>query len=166
MAKEGNAASTVAAPKKNILVIIIAIAIAFAVGIGGAMLMAGGAKKHRKMSMDEMDDSAKIPMVVFKDELVVNLMSTDNETHYMRVPRIELDVSSEAAAARVEENRSKIGDRISSTLRSKSYQDMMQPGSDIALKKELRKVINDVLDFKSEHGGVKEVIFPGSFIVQ
>lgn len=166
MAKEGNAAPAAAAPKKGFLMIVVAVVVAVAIGAGAAMMMSGGKKKHRKADMDDVDDSAKVPLVVFKDELVVNLMSTDSEGHFMRVPRVELEVASENVATRVEENRSKIGDRISSTLRSKTYQDMMQPGSDIKLKEELRQVINDTLEYKDEHRGVKEVILPGSFIVQ
>lgn len=166
MAKEESAASA-AAPKKNLLMIVVAVVVAIAIGAGAAMMMSGGKKKHRKADVEEVDDSVKLPLVVFKDEKVVNLLSADNaEGHFMRVPRIELEVASESVSTKVEENRSKIEDRISSTLRGKSYQDMMQPGSDLKLKEELRKVINETLNYKDEHRGVKEVILPNSFVVQ
>lgn len=166
MAKEGNTAPA-AAPKKNILMIVVAVIVAIAIGAGAAMMMSGGKKKHRKADMDEMDDSVTVPHVIFKDEIVVNLMSAvDGEGHYIRVPKIELEVASESVAAKIEANRSKIGDRISSTLHGKSYQEMMQPGSDVKLKEDLRKVINDTLEYKDERRGVKEVLLPSLFIVQ
>ena len=166
MAKEGNMAAASAAPKKGMLVIVLAVVVAVAIGGGAAMMMTGGKKHHRKADMDEGDDSMKIPTVVFKDEFIVNLASTDGAAHFMRVPKVELEVASESVTARVEENRSKIADRISSTLRSKSAADMMQQGSDVKLKEELRNVINETLEYKDERRGVREVILPGSFIVQ
>ncbi len=166
MAKEGNAAPAVAAPKKGILTIVIAVVVAIAIGAGAATFLSGGKKKHRKGDVDEADESVKLPLVVFKDEVVVNLLSTEGEDHFIRVPKIELEVSSEAVAEKVEENRSKISDRISSTLRSKTRQDLRQAGGDLKLKEDLRKVINDTLEYKDERRGVREVILPGSFIVQ
>lgn len=165
MAKEGMAAAAPAAPKKGLLMIVIAIVVAVAVGSGAAMYLTGGKKKHHRDDA-EMDDSMPIPTVVFKDEFIVNLVSTDGASHFMRVPKLELEVASDSVAAKVEANRSKIADRISSTLRSKSVQDMLQQGSDVKLKEELRNVINDTLEYKDERRGVREVILPGSFIVQ
>lgn len=166
MAKEGNAAPAVAAPKKNMLTIVIAVVVAVAIGAGAAMYMSGGKKKHRKADVEDTEESVKLPLVLFKDEVVVNLLSTEGEDHFIRVPKIELEVASETVAAKVEENRSKISDRISSTLRSKSRQDLRQAGGDLKLKEDLRKVINETLDYKDERRGVREVILPGSFIVQ
>jgi flagellar FliL protein len=166
MAKEGMAGTAPAAPKKGLLMIVVAIVVAVAIGGGAAMYMTGGKKHHHKAADEEMDDSIPIPTIVFKDEFIVNLVSSDGASHFMRVPKVELDVASESVAAKVEANRSKIADRISSTLRSKSVQDMMQAGSDIKLKEELRNVINDTLEYKDERRGVREVILPGSFIVQ
>lgn len=166
MAKEGMVAAAPAAPKKGLLMIVIAIIVAVAIGGGAAMFMTGGKKKHHKADDEEMDDTAAIPTVVFKDEFIVNLVSSDGASHFMRVPKVELEVASESVSARVEANRSKIADRISSTLRSKTVQDMLQPGSDVKLKEELRNVINDTLEYKDERRGVREVILPGSFIVQ
>jgi flagellar protein FliL len=167
MAKDGDmAAAMPAAPNKGMMMIVIAVVVAVAIGAGAAMMMGGGKKKHKKADMDEMDDSASVPTVVFKDEFIVNLMSSDGAGgHFMRVPKVELDVASESVTARIEANRSKISDRISSTLRGKSVEDMMQQGSDIKLKEELRTVINETLEYK-EGRGVQEVILPGSFIVQ
>jgi flagellar protein FliL len=166
MAKDGSVAAAPAAPKKGLMMMVIAVVVALAIGVGAATMMMGGKKKHRKADVDEMEDIAKIPTVVFKDEFIVNLVSSDGVGHFMRVPKLELDVASESVSARVEENRSKIADRISSTLRSKSAQDMMQQGSDVKLKEELRNVINETLEYKDERRGVREVILPGSFIVQ
>ncbi|HEY7987282.1 MAG TPA: flagellar basal body-associated FliL family protein [Methylophilaceae bacterium] len=166
MAKEGMVAAAPAAPKKGLLMIVVAIVVAVAIGGGLAMYMTGGKKHHHKDDAEEADDSTPIPTVVFKDEFIVNLTSADGVSHFMRVPKLELDVASESVSAKVEANRSKIADRISSTLRSKSMQDMLQPGSDVKLKEELRNVINDTLDYKDERRGVREVILPGSFIVQ
>lgn len=168
MAKDGNMeAAMPAAPNKNMLMIVIAIVVAVAIGAGAAMMMGGGKKKHKKADAEEMDDSVPVPTVVFKDEFIVNLMSSDGVGgHFMRVPKVELEVSGESAAAKVEANKAKISDRISSTLRSKTMEDMLKPGSDKELKDELRKVINETLSKDGDYRGVKEVILPGSFIVQ
>jgi flagellar basal body-associated protein FliL len=83
----------------------------------------------------------------------------------MRVPKVELEVANERVAKKLDENRSKVSDRISSTLRKQTVEDMLQAGSDIKLKEELRTVINETLEYK-EGRGVLEVILPGSFIVQ
>lgn len=165
MAKEGNGAPVAAAPKKSMLMIVVALVVAVAVGVGAAMMMSGGKKKQRKADRDEYDDYEKAPLVVFKDEFVVNLTSADGVSHYMRVPKVELEVTSESVAARIEENRSKVGDRISSTLRAKSYEDMKEPGSDVKLKEELKAVINEALEYKDDRG-VKEVLLPGGLIAQ
>ncbi len=168
MAKDGNMEVAMpAAPNKNMLMIVIAIVVAVAIGAGAAMMMGGGKKKHKKADTEEMDDSVPVPTVVFKDEFIVNLMSSDGAGgHFMRVPKVELEVSGESAAAKVEANRSKISDRISSALRSKTMEDMLKPGSDKQLKDDLRKVINETLSKDGDYRGVKEVILPGSFIVQ
>lgn len=168
MARDGNMeAAMPAAPNKNMLMIIIAIVVAVAIGAGAAMMMGGGKKKHKQADAEEMDDSLPVPTVAFKDEFIVNLMSSDGAGgHFMRVPKIELEVSGEKAAAKVEAKRSKISDRISSVLRSKTMEDMLKPGSDKQLKEELRNEINKTLSGDSDYKGVKEVILPGSFIVQ
>lgn len=167
MAKEGNAAPVAAAPKKNMLMIIVAVIVAIAIGAGAAMMMSGGKKKQRKADKEEYDDYEQAPLVIaFKDEYVVNLTSADNITHFMRLPKVELEVANESVAARVEENKSKIGDRISTTLRAKTYEDMSQQGSDVKLKEELKAVINESLGYKDEDRGVREVLFPVSVIVQ
>ena len=78
-------------------------------------------------------------------------------------------MAGEAAVKKVEEHKSKISDRINSTLRSKSMKEMLEPGSDIKLKEELKATINEALEVKPDDAsrkGVKEVILPGSFIVQ
>jgi flagellar FliL protein len=167
MAKDGEMAATMsAAPNKGMLMIIIAVVVAVAIGAGAAMMMGGGKKKHKKADAEDMDDSIPVPAVVLKDEFIVNLMSTDGTGgHFMRVPKVELEVANENVAKKLDENRSKISDRISSTLRTKTMEDMSQAGSDIKLKEELRTVINETLEYK-EGRGVLEVILPGSFIVQ
>lgn len=166
MAKEGNAAPVAAAPKKSMLMVIVALVVAVAVGVGAAMMMSGGKKKHRKADKDEYDDYEKAPLVVFKDEFIVNLASTDGVTHFLRIPKVELEVANESVAARVEENKSKVGDRISSTLRARTYEEMKEAGGDIKLKEELKKVINESLGYEGEGRGVKEVLFPVSIIAQ
>ena len=167
MAKDGNmAAAMPAAPNKGLFVIIIAVVVAVAIGAGAAMFLSGGKKKHKKAEMDD-DDSVPVPTVVFKDEFIVNLISADGAGgHFMRVPKVELEVGSESVTAKVEANRSKIADRISSTLRGKTVEDMLKPGSDKQLKDELKKVINETRSKDGDYKGVKEVILPGSFIVQ
>jgi flagellar FliL protein len=167
MAKDGEmAAAMPAAPNKGMLMIIIALVVAVAIGAGAAMMMGGGKKKHKKADAEDMEESISVPAVVLKDEFIVNLMSSDGTGgHFMRVPKVELEVANERVAKKLDENRSKVSDRISSTLRKQTVEDMLQAGSDIKLKEELRTVINETLEYK-EGRGVLEVILPGSFIVQ
>lgn len=177
MAKDEKAAESAAAPKsKKMLIIIIAVVVlVLALGGGAAFLLMGGkGKKHadKEHAQEEVvnEEHAKPPpMVAFEEKFTVNLQSEDGSSHYMQVPRIELEMSSEEAAKKVEMLKSKMSDRINSTLRSKSVKEMLEPGSDLRLKEDLKKVINEALGIKPSEAakkGVKEVILPASFIVQ
>lgn len=176
MAKDEKAAGGAAVPKnkKKLMIIMVAVLVLVLVLGGGAafMLMGGKGKRHADKENGQAGDEAQakpIPMVVFDDKFTVNLRSEDGSSHYMQVPKIELEMSGDAAAKKVEERKSKISDRINSTLRSKSVREMLAPDSDLKLKENLKIVINETLEIKPEDAekkGVKEVILPASFIVQ
>lgn len=153
-----------AAPKskKKILIIIIAAVLVLALA-GGAAIMLMGGKKKDKDEGEHAQEAHKTATVAFEEKFTVNLHSEDGGNHFMQVPKMELEVTDDKVAKQIEEKKAKVMDRISSTLRGKSMKDMMEPGSDLKLKEELKAEINKVL----EHGkGVEEVILPASFIVQ
>jgi len=179
MAKDPAGAAEASAPapkKKKLLVIIIAVLVLAIAGGGAAFMMMGGKKKHSKEDAvqeeaapedeEEAHAEKKLAPIVFEEKFTVNLRSEDGSNHFIQVPKLELEVANEKVAKKIEEAKSKVSDRISSTLRSKSMQEMMEPGSDIKLKEELRSVINETIAVKDPSKGVKEVILPSSFIVQ
>lgn len=171
MAKDEEVAEAPPAPKKKkLLIIIIATVLVLAIAGGAAVMLLGGKKKHGKGD-DEEDAAAKEasskPVVVsFDEKFTVNLRTDDGVNHFIQVPKLELEVADDKAAKQIEESKAKVSDRISSTLRSKSMKEMMEPGSDIKLKEELRNVINQTVGIKDSRKGVTEVIMPASFIVQ
>lgn len=170
VAKEEEAEAPAPASKKKLLIIIIAVVVALAIGGGAALMLMGGKKKHGKE--DAADPAAeeahakKAVVVPFEEKFTVNLRADDGGNHFMQVPKIELEVYDDKVAKEIEESKSKVSDRISSVLRSKSMAEMLEPGSDTKLKEELRKTINEVIEAKEPDKGVKEVILPSSFIVQ
>lgn len=175
MAKDPAAAPEAPASKKKLIIIIAAVLILAIVGGGAAFMLMGGKKKHGKNqeevvqeegASEEEAPAAKLSTVAFEEKFTVNLRSEDGSNHFIQVPKLELEVANEKVAKKVEETKSKISDRISSTLRSKTMQEMMEPGSDLKLKEELRNVINETISIKDPSKGVKEVILPSSFIVQ
>lgn len=170
MAKDEDVVQEAPPPKKKkLLIMIVAVMVVIAVAGGAALLLLGGKKKHGK---DEDEDSAsasgsaKTVMVAFEDKFTVNLISDDGSSHFLQVPKLELEVADANVAKEVEEKKSKISDRISSILRSKTMKELQQPGSDIKLKEELRVAINGTLELKGTSKGVKEVILPASFLIQ
>lgn len=164
MANDPADAAAAPAPKKKKLLVIIVAVLVLAIAGGGAAWMLLGGNKHSKQGevAKEAAPEAKTATVTFEDKFTVNLRSDDGANHFIQVPKLELEVADDKAAKQIEEAKSKVSDRISSTLRSKTMQEMMQPGSDLKLKEELRQVINETIKSK----GVKEVILPASFIVQ
>ena len=176
MAKDEPAAESTAAPKskKMLIIIVAALVVVLVLGGGAAFLLMGGkAKKHgdKEHAGEVVDEehAKPAPMVAFEEKFTVNLQADDGSSHYLQVPKIELEMADEVSAKKVEERKAKISDRINSTLRSKSVKEMLAPGSDLKLKEELKKVINDALEIKPADvakKGVKEVILPASFIVQ
>ncbi|OIQ81766.1 flagellar basal body-associated protein FliL [mine drainage metagenome] len=175
MAKDPKATESVAAPKSNkrLIIIVALVVLVLALGGGAAFLLMGGkSKKHGDKEQQTVADDAQgkpTPMVTVGDKFTVNLQSDDGSTHFLQVPKIELEMASDASAKKVDERKDKISDRINSTLRSKSMKEMMEPGSDLKLKEELKTVINSTLGVSPEDvakNGVIEVIFPASFIVQ
>jgi flagellar FliL protein len=155
--------------KKMLVIIIIVVVLVIAIGGAAAFLLMGG-NKHGKGKEGEPAETAekhsKPVVVAFEEKFTVNLRSEDGGNHFMQVPKMELEVASDEVAKKIEESKSKVSDRISSTLRSKSMKEMLEPGSDIKLKDELRTVINEALEIRDSKKGVKEVILPASFIVQ
>lgn len=182
MAKDEQATAEVAAPKskKMLIIIVAALVLVLAVGGGAAFMLMGGGKKksadkehaQEEEVVDEEGDGEHgkpKPLIVFEEKFTVNLQSDDGTAHYLQVPKLELEMANDKIAKKVEENKSKISDRINSTLRSRNFKEMMEPGSDIKLKADLKKVINETLEVRSSEAdkkGVKEVILPASFIVQ
>lgn len=176
MAKDPAGAEEASAPpkKKKLLIIIVAVLVLAIAGGGAAFMLLGGKKKHGKQDeaqqeetvKDEESPETKPATVAFEEKFTVNLRSEDGSNHFIQVPKIELEAANDKIAKKVEEAKSKVSDRISSTLRSKTMQEMMEPGSDLKLKEELRNVINETIGVKEADKGVKEVILPASFIVQ
>jgi flagellar FliL protein len=155
--------------KKKLLIIIIVLVVVLALLGAGAFFMLSGGKSKKHGEDDAKDEkSANTVVVAFEEKFTVNLQAEDGSMHYLQVPKVELEVGSDKVAKEIEEHKSKISDRISSVLRSRTMKDMQQPGSDLKLKDDLKKIINETLELKgSERGkGVKEVILPASFIVQ
>lgn len=170
MAKDEEVAQEAPAPKKKKMLIIVIVAVlVLAIAGGGALLLLGGKKKHGKD--DEEGDTAEkghaAPvMVAIEDKFTVNLMTEDGSNHFLQIPKLELEMADANSAKEVEEKKSKVSDRISSVLRSKTMSELQQPGSDLKLKEDLRKAINGALELKGGSKGVKEVILPQSFLVQ
>lgn len=153
--------------KKKLVVIIIVLVVVLAIGGAAAFFMLSGGKSKKHSEEDTKDEGTAV-VVVLEEKFTVNLQAEDGSMHYLQVPKVELEVGSDRVAKEIEVHKSKISDRISSVLRSKTMKDMQQPGSDLKLKDDLKKIINETLELKgSDRGkGVKEVILPASFIVQ
>jgi flagellar protein FliL len=173
MAKEEAAAETPPPRKsKKLLIIIIAVLILAIAGGAAAFLLLGGKSKkgHDKQEVVHEDAGhAQTILVPFEEKFTVNIQSEDGSAHYLQVPKVELEVASEEVAKNVEMLKSKLSDRISSLLRKKTMAEMLEPGSDVKLKEELKKVVNETLNVSPgdvAKKGVKEVILPASFIVQ
>jgi len=172
MAKEEVAAETPPPRKsKKLLIIIIAVLILAIAGGAAAFLLLGG---KGKKGQDKKESAAEVEhvqtvLVPFEEKFTVNIQSEDGSAHYLQVPRVELEVANEEAAKKVELMKSKLSDRISSLLRKKTMAEMLEPGSDVKLKEEMKKVVNETLEVSpgdAAKKGVKEVILPASFIVQ
>lgn len=163
MAKDDGAVAAAPAPKKKkLLVILLAAVLIIAIAAGSALVLLGGKKKRGR----EGDETSKSVVVPFEEKFTVNLRSEDGSNHFLQVPKIELEVYDSSVAQKIEQSKSKVSDRISSTLRGKTMREMLEPGSDIRLKEELRTVINDTIKIKDRNKGVQEVILPASYIVQ
>jgi flagellar FliL protein len=170
MAKdEGGGEAGAAAPKsKLVLILVIVLVVVLAAG-GGAMFMllnSGGKHKKNAAADDEEEGGhAKTAVVVLEEKFTVNLQAEDGSQHYLQVPKVELEVATPESAAKIEERKGKVSDRISGVLRARTLKDMQAAGSDMKLKEDLKTVINQALELK-EGKGVKEVILPNSFIIQ
>ncbi|MEZ0237312.1 MAG: flagellar basal body-associated protein FliL [Methylophilaceae bacterium] len=173
MAKEEVAAEVVPPRKsKKLLIIIIAVlALAIAGGAAAFLLLGGKGKKgkDKEEAVHAEVEHAKTVLVPFEEKFTVNIQAEDGSAHYLQVPKLELEVANEETAKLVEEKKSKLSDRISSLLRTKTMAEMLAPGSDVKLKDDLKKVVNETLEIRPGEvakRGVKEVILPASFIVQ
>lgn len=173
MAKDEAAAEVVTPRKsKKMLIIIIAVLVLAIAGGAAAFLLLGGKGKKgaetEKPTHAEVEH-AKTVFVPFEEKFTVNIQSEDGSAHYLQVPKVELEAANEETAKLVEEKKSKLSDRISSLLRTKTMTEMLAPGSDVKLKEDLKKVVNEALEVSPgdvAKKGVKEVILPASFIVQ
>jgi flagellar FliL protein len=163
MAEEQAEVEVAPKSKKKTLIIIIAAVLVLALAGGAALLLLGGKKKDKGEEDRHAEKETKTATVAFEEKFTVNLYSDDGINHFLQVPKLELEVTNADVAKQVEEKKTKIMDRISSTLRGKNMKELLQPGSDTKLKDELKTEINKVLD---KNKGVEEVILPGSFIVQ
>ena len=168
MAEEEGAAPAPKGKKKLIIIIVVLVLVLALAGVA-AMLLLGGKGKKDKEEEHAAEEQVKPVFVVFEEKFTVNLQSEDGSTHYLQVPKLELEVANPEVAKTVEERKSKISDRISSVLRSRPMTQMLEPGSDTKLKADLKKVVNEALEVSPgdvAKSGVKEVIMPASFIVQ
>lgn len=155
--------------KKKLIIIVVAVFLVLVLAGAAALLLGGSKDKKAKEDTRSAKEQAKPMFVVFEEKFTVNLQSEDGTTHYLQLPKLELEVASADVAGRIDERKSKISDRISSLLRSRTMSQMLEPGSDIKLKADLKKVVNEVLEVSPGEvakSGVKEVIMPASFIVQ
>jgi len=173
MAKEEVAAEgTPPRKSKKLLIIIIAVLVLAIAGGAAAFLLLGGKGKKEKGKEEAVHaemEHAKTVLVPFEEKFTVNIQSEDGSAHYLQVPKLELEVANEETAKIVEEKKSKLSDRISSLLRSRTMAEMLAPGSDVKLKEDLKKVVNETLEIRPgdvAKKGVTEVILPASFIVQ
>lgn len=175
MAKEEVGATEGKPPrsKKMLVIIIVAVLVLAVAGAAAAFLLVGGKGKKghdkEKAVHEEPAKEAKTVLVPFEEKFTVNIQSEDGSPHYLQVPKLELEVANEETAKLVEERKSKLSDRISSLLRTRTMAEMLQPGSDVKLKDDLKKVVNETLEISPgevSKKGVKEVILPASFIVQ
>lgn len=164
MAEHKAEGEAVAPKSKKTLIIIIVAVLVLALAGGAAVMLMGGKKKSKdKEEEGHADEAHKTATVPFEEKFTVNLRSEDGANHFMQVPKMELEVTDTTVAKQIEEKKAKVMDRISSTLRGKSMKEMLEPGSDVKLKEELKVEINKVLE---KGKGVEEVILPQSFIVQ
>lgn len=172
MAQEEKPAESVPAQrnKKKLIVIILVLVVALAVGGAATVLLLGGkGKKEHGRKDARSDEPTKTVLVPFEEKFTVNIQSVDGSSHYLQVPKIELEVASQDVANEVEAIKSKISDRVSSVLRQKTVEEMLEPGSDVKLKGELRDMINKTIGISpgdAARKGVHEVILPASYIVQ
>lgn len=169
MAEEVGAAPAPKSKKGLIIIVAVVVLVLVIGGVAAMLLMGGKDKKKDKEESHAKEEHAKPVYVVFEEKFTVNLQSEDGSTHYLQVPKLELEVGSPEAAKAVEERKSKLSDRISSVLRSRTMTQMLEPGSDQKLKADLKKAVNEALDLSPSEvaeKGVKEVIMPASFIVQ
>lgn len=175
MARDEEAPEVKPAKSKKMLIIIVAVVLVVAIAGGAAafLLMSGGKGKKghdkaEKVTQKEAEQ-VKTVMVPFEEKFTVNIQSADGVAHYLQVPRLELEVVGDETAKLVEEKKSKLSDRISSLLRTRTMEQMLEPASDVKLKEDLKKVVNEALEIRPgevSKKGVKEVILPASFIVQ
>jgi flagellar FliL protein len=174
MAKDEAEPEVKPAKSKKMLIIIVAVVLVVAIAGGGAAFLLSGGKDKKGHDKKEKaahaeTESAKTVMVPFEEKFTVNIQSSDGSAHYLQVPKLELEVASEETAKLVEEKKSKLSDRISSLLRTRTMEQMLEPGSDVKLKEDLKKVVNETLGIRPGEvakKGIKEVILPASFIVQ
>ena len=170
-------ANSVPAPNNNKLLIIIIAALVLVLILGGMatfLLLGTKGKKHSAPAevVPEQEvnaENSKPIAFTFEDKFTVNLQTDDGSCHYLQIPKIDLELANEAVAKKMPDLKSKLRDRINSTLRTKTAKEMLEVGSDLKLKDELKKVINEALDVSlddADRKGVHEVFLPSSFIVQ
>lgn len=169
MAEEEGAAPAPKSKKKLIIIVVALVLVLVLAGVAAMLLMGGKGKKDKAEEEHATEEHAKPVFVVFEEKFTVNLQSEDGSTHYLQVPKLELEVAGPDVAKKVEESKSKISDRISSVLRSRTMTQMLEPGSDIKLKADIKKSVNEALEIgpgEADKSGVREIIMPASFIVQ
>lgn len=171
MAEDEEIVEGAPAPKKKklLIIIIVAVLILAIAGAAAAFLLMGGKAKKGQAKKKPVEEHVPTVLVPFEEKFTVNIQADDGSTHYLQVPKVELEVANEDVAKKVVGIKSKLSDRVSSLLRRKSMQEMLAPGSDVKLKEELKTVINETMEVSpgdAAKKGVKEVILPASFIVQ
>ena len=106
-----------------------------------------GIEQTDETTIPEAEDEAEGPPVMIDiDNITVNLADTD-QSRFLRT-QIKLEVRSEEAKAKVDENMVKINDLIITVLASKTFADIRTPQGKYALKEDLIYRMNRVVGGK------------------
>lgn len=100
----------------------------------------------------------------FDEKITANLKSVGGGNHFIQIPVLELSLATSNVKAKVKARESELLNLVNSTLQTKTLKEMLEPGSDIALKVELKAAINSHLNL-DDSNGVTEVLLPQSFVV-
>lgn len=110
------------------------------------------------------DDATEL--VTLPDRFVVNLssMQDSEEMHYLKIESVQIEADARMAEY-IRDHMEKVEDRISSTIKSVSYDKLQKSSADKALRKSIVDTLNS--EFSANAGGkVTGVVMPQSFGVK